>query len=106
MNQYSCRAISPNSTQSVIQIQSPVPLRDARYTRMFMAAVYAIVPAAGLGTRMQASFGGEAKQFLLLDGKPILLHTLETLASIAGLAGIAVAVRESERERAQTLLAE
>lgn len=34
----------------------------------------AIVPAAGMGRRMGASIN---KQYLLLDGKPILAHTLE-----------------------------
>ena len=70
-----------------------------------MAVVHAIIPAAGLGTRMQASFGGEVKQFLLLDGKPILAHTLEALAFVTGLKSIAVAVRSSEQERTRVLLA-
>ncbi len=71
-----------------------------------MAAVYAIVPAAGLGTRMMTSSGGAPKQFLLFDGKPILIHTLLALASIAGLRGILVAVRAGEAERLRILLAE
>jgi len=36
--------------------------------------VSVIIPAAGFGERMGATIG---KQFLLLDGKPILVHTLE-----------------------------
>ena len=36
----------------------------------------ALVPAAGMGTRMGASIN---KQYLLLAGKPILAHTLELL---------------------------
>lgn len=36
--------------------------------------IVAIVPAAGMGRRMGASIN---KQYLLLDGKPILAHTLE-----------------------------
>ncbi len=55
---------------------------------------------------MHTAVGGELKQFLLLSGKPILLHTLEALAPIAGLASITVAVREHERARAEALLAE
>ena len=71
-----------------------------------MAAVYAIVPAAGLGTRMMTSSGGAPKQFLLLAGKPILIHTLLTLAAAAGIRGILVAVRASEEERLRALLSE
>lgn len=36
--------------------------------------VSVIIPAAGFGERMGATIG---KQFLLLDGKPVLVHTLE-----------------------------
>jgi len=36
----------------------------------------ALIPAAGMGRRMGASIN---KQYLLLDGKPILVHTLELL---------------------------
>lgn len=39
---------------------------------------YAIIVAGGTGSRMQQQI---AKQFLLLDGKPILMHTLEAFAS-------------------------
>lgn len=39
---------------------------------------YAIIVAGGSGNRMQNKI---AKQFLLLDGKPLLMHTLEAFAS-------------------------
>jgi 2-C-methyl-D-erythritol 4-phosphate cytidylyltransferase len=39
---------------------------------------YAIIVAGGSGSRMQNVV---AKQFLLLDGKPILMHTLEAFAA-------------------------
>jgi 2-C-methyl-D-erythritol 4-phosphate cytidylyltransferase len=39
---------------------------------------YAIIVAGGSGSRMQHKI---AKQFLLLDGKPILMHTLEAFAA-------------------------
>ncbi|WP_316842530.1 2-C-methyl-D-erythritol 4-phosphate cytidylyltransferase [Pedobacter gandavensis] len=39
---------------------------------------YAIIVAGGSGSRMQSDI---AKQFLLLDGKPILMHTLEAFAN-------------------------
>lgn len=41
---------------------------------------YAIIVAGGSGSRMQSEI---AKQFMLLDGKPILMHTLEAFANTA-----------------------
>jgi 2-C-methyl-D-erythritol 4-phosphate cytidylyltransferase len=73
-----------------------------------MAAVYAIVPAAGLGTRMQAGSAPRLapKQFLLLAGKPILVHTLMALGTVPELAGIWIAVRPGEQARLEELLRE
>ena len=42
-----------------------------------MTRIAAIVPAAGLGTRMGAD---QPKQFLELDGLPLILFTLRRLA--------------------------
>ena len=39
-----------------------------------MTKYYAIIVAGGSGSRMQTT---EAKQFLLLDGLPVLMHTLQ-----------------------------
>ena len=55
---------------------------------------------------MQPSSGGTLKQFLLLGGKPVVVHTLEALASVRDLGSITVAVRDHEQERAGTLLAQ
>ncbi|NTS78061.1 2-C-methyl-D-erythritol 4-phosphate cytidylyltransferase [Catenovulum sp. SM1970] len=41
--------------------------------------IYAIVPAAGVGKRMAAN---QPKQYLMLNGKTILEHTLERLLSV------------------------
>ncbi|HVO57970.1 MAG TPA: 2-C-methyl-D-erythritol 4-phosphate cytidylyltransferase [Dongiaceae bacterium] len=61
-----------------------------------MTRITAILPAAGLGTRM----GGETpKQFLELDGAPILLHTLRRLASCDQITEIVLATRADEIER-------
>ena len=63
-----------------------------------MTKITAIVPAAGMGTRM----GGETpKQFLELDGAPIFLHTLRRLASCDLITEIIVATRADEVERIQ-----
>jgi 2-C-methyl-D-erythritol 4-phosphate cytidylyltransferase len=61
-----------------------------------MTKVTAILPAAGMGTRM----GGETpKQFLELDGAPILLHTLRRFASCELISEIIVATRADEVQR-------
>jgi 2-C-methyl-D-erythritol 4-phosphate cytidylyltransferase len=63
-----------------------------------MTRITAILPAAGMGTRM----GGETpKQFLELDGAPILLHTLRRLASCEAITEIILATRADEIERLQ-----
>ncbi len=65
-----------------------------------MTRVTAILPAAGMGTRM----GGETpKQFLELDGVPILLHTLRRLASCDAISEIILATRANEVRRMEEL---
>jgi len=50
---------------------------------------WAVVPAAGVGRRM----GGDIpKQYLTLNGRPVLEHTLETLLACPRLDGVYVAV--------------
>ena len=39
---------------------------------------YAVIVAGGTGTRMGSAI---PKQFMLLNGKPVLLHTIETFLS-------------------------
>src|SRR5271169_2152165 len=57
------------------------------------AATVAILPAAGLGTRM----GGESpKQFRLLDGVPLLVFTLRRLAASPAITDFLIAVRSDE----------
>ncbi|HME58093.1 MAG TPA: 2-C-methyl-D-erythritol 4-phosphate cytidylyltransferase [Terracidiphilus sp.] len=65
--------------------------------------VFAILPAAGLGTRMA---GPQPKQFLILDGLPILIHSLRAFASVERVTAIYVAVRKPEMERVQAQIAE
>jgi 2-C-methyl-D-erythritol 4-phosphate cytidylyltransferase len=65
--------------------------------------VFAILPAAGLGTRMA---GREPKQFLALDGVPILIHSLRAFASVERVTAIYVAVRKTEMERTEAQIAE
>jgi 2-C-methyl-D-erythritol 4-phosphate cytidylyltransferase len=65
--------------------------------------VFAILPAAGLGTRMA---GPQPKQFLSLGGIPILIHSLRAFASVPRITHIVVAVRKTEMERVQAQVAE
>jgi 2-C-methyl-D-erythritol 4-phosphate cytidylyltransferase len=59
--------------------------------------VYAIIPAAGLGTRMSAGkAAGPSKQFTQLAGQPILIHTLRRFAESPQIARIYVALRKNE----------
>ncbi|HTW61791.1 MAG TPA: 2-C-methyl-D-erythritol 4-phosphate cytidylyltransferase [Terracidiphilus sp.] len=79
--------------------------------------VFAILPAAGLGTRMagplpkspdeqKPSSGTPPKQFLALDGVPILIHSLRAFAAVERVTAIFVAVRKAEMERVQAQIAE
>src|SRR5579863_5533522 len=61
-----------------------------------------ILPAAGLGTRMGKSsaekIGTSRKQFMLLDGSPILIHTVRKFAASDRVSEIVVAVRAEDLE--------
>jgi 2-C-methyl-D-erythritol 4-phosphate cytidylyltransferase len=61
-----------------------------------------ILPAAGLGTRMGKATaektGTSRKQFMLLDGSPILIHTVRKFAASDRVAEIVVAVRGEDLE--------
>ena len=65
--------------------------------------VFVILPAAGLGTRMA---GPQPKQFLALNGIPILIHSLRAFASVQRVTAIYVAVRKPEVERVEAQIAE
>lgn len=51
--------------------------------------IYAVVPAAGIGSRMQAD---RPKQYLTIAGKTILEHTLETLISHPDIHRVIIAI--------------
>ena len=73
-----------------------------------MMKVAVILPAAGLGTRMQRASAENAgisrKQFMLLDGVPILVHTVRKFASCPQVSGIVVALRQEDLEWVNDLL--
>ena len=56
------------------------------------ATCWAVVPAAGSGTRFRADADELPKQYQLLAGKPVLVHTLKQLLAIERLRGITVAL--------------
>jgi 2-C-methyl-D-erythritol 4-phosphate cytidylyltransferase len=70
--------------------------------------VSVILPAAGLGTRMGRSSaektGTSRKQFMLLEGSPILLHTVRKFAACHRVTDIVVALRREDLEWVGELL--
>ncbi|MGA9624559.1 MAG: 2-C-methyl-D-erythritol 4-phosphate cytidylyltransferase [Bryobacteraceae bacterium] len=71
--------------------------------------VAVILPAAGLGTRMgkgsAEKTGTSRKQFMLLEGSPILIHTVRKFAASDRVAEIVVAVRAEDLEWVGGMLA-
>jgi len=71
--------------------------------------VAVILPAAGLGTRMgrgsAEKSGASRKQFMLLDGSPILMHTVRKFAASDRVSEVVVAVRAEDIEWLGDLLA-
>lgn len=77
--------------------------------------VSVIIPAAGLGTRMNRTGTGAAanepqrpgvrKQFLQLDGEAILAHTVRKFMFAPSVSEIVIAVRPDDREWAREQLA-
>lgn len=59
--------------------------------------VVAVVPAGGTGKRMGA---GTPKQFLMLDGVPMMLHALRVLERAPGVTEVVLVVPKEERDRA------
>jgi 2-C-methyl-D-erythritol 4-phosphate cytidylyltransferase len=67
--------------------------------------VSVILPAAGLGTRMgREKAGTSRKQFMLLEGAPILVHTTRKFAQCPSVSEIVVALRGEDLEWARGLI--
>ena len=63
--------------------------------------VFAIIPAAGSGTRI----GGDIKkQFLLLNGKPIIVHTIQQFEHCPDVDEIALAIPESAMSEMEAIV--
>lgn len=71
--------------------------------------VSVILPAAGMGTRMAKvqpeKTGTSRKQFMLLEGSPILLHTIRKFVSCDSVGEIVVALRRDDMAWVGELLA-
>ena len=71
--------------------------------------VSVIIPAAGLGTRMGRGVpeneGISRKQFMLLNGSPILIHTIRKFVSCALVGEIVIALRPDDITWANDLIA-
>jgi 2-C-methyl-D-erythritol 4-phosphate cytidylyltransferase len=74
---------------------------------MFMR-VFVILPAAGMGTRMAPGHAtpNAPKQFLALQGLPILVHSLRAFTLVPRVTGIYVAVRKPEMSRMRAMITE
>jgi 2-C-methyl-D-erythritol 4-phosphate cytidylyltransferase len=67
--------------------------------------VSVILPAAGLGTRMgREKSGTSRKQFMLLDGAPILVHTIRKFLRCPSVSEIVIALRQEDMEWARGLV--
>lgn len=70
--------------------------------------VSVILPAAGLGTRMKGaaeSTGTSRKQFMLLEGVPILVHTVRKFVACQHVSEVIVALRGEDLDWVKELLA-
>jgi len=67
--------------------------------------VSVILPAAGLGTRMgREKAGTSRKQFMLLEGAPILIHTIRKFLRSPSVSEIVVALRPEDLDWARGLI--
>ena len=68
--------------------------------------VFVVLPAAGVGTRMAPGHAtpNAPKQFLTLQGVPILVHCLRAFAAVPRVSGIYAAVRDTEMSRMTALI--
>ncbi len=67
--------------------------------------VSVILPAAGLGTRMgREKSGTSRKQFMLLEGAPILIHTIRKFLHCPSVTEIVVALRAEDMDWARGLI--
>lgn len=60
--------------------------------------IWAIVPAAGIGTRMSSSI---PKQYLQVNGQSVLMHSLKALCRVSGVQSIMLALDANDKVAAE-----
>ena len=60
---------------------------------MTAPSIWAVVPAAGVGRRMQAD---TPKQYMSLAGSPVLEHTLNRLLAVDQICGVIVSLSDND----------
>jgi 2-C-methyl-D-erythritol 4-phosphate cytidylyltransferase len=82
-------------------LNPPVPANQAAFqANTPQGPVWAVVPAAGVGTRMGAPV---PKQFLVLNGLPVLVHSVTALLAHRSIAGVIVVVSASDEQSSELL---
>ncbi|MDF0378850.1 2-C-methyl-D-erythritol 4-phosphate cytidylyltransferase [Methylophilus sp. YYY-1] len=67
-----------------------------------MSQYHVLIPSAGRGSRMQSS---RPKQYLPLNGEPLLKHVIQTFESFAAITSISVVIAEDDQDWQPALLA-
>jgi 2-C-methyl-D-erythritol 4-phosphate cytidylyltransferase len=60
------------------------------------AKLWALIPCGGSGTRAQSDQSAVPKQYRVIAGKPMVMHTLAAFASVQRLAGVLVVVAKED----------
>src|SRR5210317_172254 len=55
--------------------------------------IWAIVPAAGIGKRMQSDI---PKQYMSLNGRPVIEHTIDALLQNKNISGLVIALQPDD----------
>ena len=95
------RAGQPGLRRAALATGSIYSLVQSKFTMK----VSVILPAAGLGTRMgREKSGTSRKQFMLLEGAPILIHTIRKFLHCPSVTEIVVALRAEDMDWARGLI--
>ena len=68
-------------------------IKDSIHSVSLKTSFWIVIPAAGTGTRMQSSI---PKQYIKIDGFPVLTHTISQFLQHPEIAGVMVAIAEGD----------